>query len=74
MKALISRMLPEEIDKGYLSPHSLGTTFLSITVKDGTATIDFNEKLQIQSIRGQKAPISQLRANRLYRARKIPHR
>jgi spore germination protein GerM len=60
MKALISALLPEEIDKGYQSLIPSGTTILSITVKDGTATIDFNENFRFNPF-GTEGSISQLR-------------
>ncbi len=59
MRALIAGLLPEEIDKGYLSLIPADTKIISIVVKDDTATLNFNESFRFNPF-GPEGYIAQL--------------
>lgn len=60
MKSLIEGMLPEEIAKGYLSLIPENTKLLSITIKDDTAFMNFNESFKYNPF-GNEGHLAQLK-------------
>ena len=62
MRSLLSRLSSAELNSGLMTLIPDGTELLNVTVKDGTAYLDFNDRLRFNSfgVDGFKAELQQL--------------